>query len=214
MVWNYCVMNINEFRKVPLVGILRGIDSGSLQPLIEACIDAGLKSLEITMNTAGAEVLIQQAVSYANGGLYIGAGTVTTMDALKTALSAGATFIVMPTCHDDIVSYCARNSIPVFPGALTPAEIEHAWNCGASMVKVFPSQVFGPSYFKAVKGPFDSIELLACGGVSEKTIADYFSCGASAAAFGESIFKKEYIKTGDFISIRDGIKALLKNIPK
>lgn len=207
-------MDIVEFRKAPLVGILRGVRSADLPSLVDACVDAGLKSLEITMNTTGADSLIKQAVSCSKGRLYIGAGTVTTMGSLKNALSAGATFIVMPTCNEEIVSHCVKNEIPVFPGALTPTEIEHAWNCGATMVKVFPAQVFGPSYFKAVKGPFDSIELLACGGVSVKTIADYFNSGASAAAFGASIFNKEWIEAGDFDLIQDSIRELLNNIPQ
>jgi 2-dehydro-3-deoxyphosphogluconate aldolase/(4S)-4-hydroxy-2-oxoglutarate aldolase len=115
----------------------------------------------------------------------------------------------MPAMQREVVAYCVNNNIPVFPGAFTPLEIHNAWTAGATMVKVFPSQFFGPAYFKALKGPFDKIKLMACGGVNQSTIKDYFSNGADAVAFGASIFKKELIAKKDFISIENNIKSFL-----
>jgi len=106
-------------------------------------------------------------------------------------------------------NHCLARSICVFPGALTPSEIQKAWGLGATMVKVFPAKVFGPAYFKEIKGPFSDIELLACGGVNKDNVADFFGSGASAVAFGASIFKKEWLKTRDFSAIGGEIKALI-----
>jgi len=185
-------MDINKFRKLPLLGILRGIDADMVEPLVETVVSSGLETIEITMNTDGAPSLIQHMVKAADKRLAVGAGTVLTMNDLHSALDAGATFIVLPVLIPDVVEYCAKNTIPVFPGAFTPQEIYNAWLAGATMVKVFPAGFLGPGYFKEIKGPFNDIELLACGGVNAETIEMFFSCEASAAAFGGSVFKKVY----------------------
>jgi 2-dehydro-3-deoxyphosphogluconate aldolase/(4S)-4-hydroxy-2-oxoglutarate aldolase len=202
-------MDLNRFKEIPLLGILRGITSDSIVPLTETVVSSGLYAMEITMNTPDAPGLISKLAKAANGRLAVGAGTVLTMDDLHSALDAGATFIVMPTLIPDVMDYCTKNSISVFPGALTPQEIYNAWNAGATMVKVFPAKFFGPAYFKEIKGPFKDIKLLACGGVSTDTIGDFFSSGADAAAFGGSIFKKEWLDAGKFSLIGEYISALI-----
>ena len=203
-------MDIKEFKMLPVMGILRGIDSSMISPLYEAIIRSGLKTIEITMNTPGAPELIRQMAVAAQGRLFIGAGTVLSMDDLHKALDAGATFIVMPTLVRDVTEYCAKNNIPVFPGAFTPQEIYDAWRAGASMVKVFPIKFFGPSYLGEVKGPFQEIDLLACGGVSAENIKAYFSGGASAVSFGGSIFKKEWLEKEAFDRVQQAISELIQ----
>lgn len=206
-------MDVNKFRELPLLGILRGIEANMVEPLVETVVSAGLKTIEITMNTAGATSLIQQMVKAADDRLVVGAGTVLTMEALHSALDAGATFIVLPVLVPDVVKYCAKNTIPVFPGAFTPQEIYRAWRAGATMVKVFPAGFLGPEYFREIKGPFKEIELLACGGVNADTIEPFFTCQASAAAFGGSVFKKDWLERNDFSRIRKSIEKLISKIP-
>ena len=199
-------MDTEKFKRLPILGILRGIDIESVEPLVEASISAGLKTIEITMNTRGAATLIEKAVAIGGKRLTVGAGTVLGVKSLEIAFDAGATFIVTPVLVEDVMKYCVKNKIPVFPGALTPQEIYNAWNAGATMVKVFPSGSFGPKYFKEIKGPFNDIELLACGGVTPENMKEYFTCGASAVAFGEGVFKKEWLAGKDFKSIGEAVK--------
>lgn len=203
-------MDIAEFRKVPFLGILRGIELDTLEPLLDTVISSGLKTIEVTMNTQNAAELIRKAVKVSSGRLTIGAGTVLNMKSMQVALDAGATFIVSPTLIEDVVGYCVNNKIPVFPGALTVQEIYNAWNAGATMVKVFPAKMFGPAYFKEVKTPLQDIKLLACGGVKPENIKQYFDCGADAVAFGASIFRKEWLKSKDFQKIEQSIKKLIQ----
>ncbi len=199
-------MDIEKFKRLPILGILRGVDIESIEPLIEASISAGLKTIEITMNTRGAATLIEKAVATAGKRLTVGAGTVLGVKSLEIAIAAGATFIVTPVLVEDVMKHCVKNKIPVFPGALTPQEIYNAWNAGATMVKVFPSGSFGPKYLKEIKGPFNDIGLLACGGVTPENTKEYFASGASAIAFGESVFKKEWLDSKDFKSIEEAVK--------
>lgn len=109
-------MIISEFKKLPILGILRGISFDDISPIIEACVKAGLKTIEITMNTDGAPDLIKKMVCEVNGRLIVGAGTVLTVDDAKAALDAGATFIVSPVLNREMVEHVTRNGVLVFPG--------------------------------------------------------------------------------------------------
>jgi len=202
-------MDLDRFRKLPLLGILRGIGEEVVAPLADTVAGAGLVAIEITMNTAKAPALIRRMVAASKGRLMVGAGTVLSLQDLDEALAAGATFVVMPTLVPDVVERCVAEKIPVFPGALTPQEILNAWRAGATMVKVFPAGSFGPGYFKEVKGPFRDIELLACGGVSAENMSSYFGAGASAAAFGGSVFRADWLARRDFRRIGDEVGKLV-----
>jgi len=199
-------MDVGSFKEKPILGILRGVRVDQIEPLIETVIEAGLRTLEITMNTPSAWELIAKAKKAASGRMDLGAGTVLSMQDLNLALENGATFIVLPCLVKDVVSYCAKNRIPVFPGALTPWEIHQAWEAGATMVKVFPAKFFGPEYFKEIKGPFNNIELLACGGVTPENMKDYFANGASAVTFGASVFRRDLLENRDFKTIGQSVK--------
>lgn len=202
-------MDIAQFRKLPILGILRAFDEVPVEDFVESIVASGLKTIEIAMNSDSAASLISRAVKSARGRLTIGAGTVLTMDTLKIALGSGATFIVMPVLIEDVTEYCAGHQIPAFPGAMTPREIYNAWQAGATMVKVFPSSVLGPSFIKEVKAPLGDIELLACGGVNADNIKSYFDSGASAVAFGASIFRNDWIRNNNFTEIENAIKNLI-----
>lgn len=205
-------MDLKLFAKKPVMGIVRGIADGDVEPLVEAVVSAGLETIEITMNTGGAEELIRKAVKVSGGRLAIGAGTVLGMSDLKVALKAGATFIVTPVLVPDITGYCAKNKIPVFPGALTPSEIYAAWKAGASMVKVFPAGLFGPAYFTEIRGPFKDIKLLACGGVRPENMMEYFKAGADAVSFGASVFRKDLLDSKDYAAISGLVRRFIENI--
>lgn len=203
-------MDIKEFKQLPIMGILRGIEPEALEPLITAIETSGLKTIEITMNTRGAPGLIRKAVALSKKRLTIGAGTVLDMEGLKSALDAGATFIVMPVLVKEVMEYCVKNRIPVFPGAFTPQEIYTAWRAGATMVKVFPAKFFGPEYFKEIKGPFNDVELLACSGVTAENLKAYFECGASAVSFGAGVFKREWLARENFRAIGRAIQGYIR----
>ena len=128
--------------------ILRGIEADVVEPLCEAIVSSGLKTIEVTMNTPDASDLIKQMKKAAKGRLVVGAGTILTMDDLRLAIDSGATFIVLPTLVKEVVEYCVKKAICVFPGGFTPQEIYNVWQAGATMVKVFPAKFFGPEYKK------------------------------------------------------------------
>ncbi|MBU1043476.1 MAG: bifunctional 4-hydroxy-2-oxoglutarate aldolase/2-dehydro-3-deoxy-phosphogluconate aldolase [Candidatus Omnitrophica bacterium] len=205
-------MDINRFKKLPIMGILRGIKASSMNALVEIIIGSGLETIEITMNTPDAPRIIDQTVKSAKSRLMVGAGTVLSLASMHRALAAGASFIVMPIFIKDVAAYCAKNNIPFFPGALTPQEVYTAYSSGATMVKVFPAGLFGPKYFKELKGPFEKIALLAVGGVRLDNIKEYFDCKADGVAVGGSIFNLDQIHSGDLKPIQKGISELVAEV--
>ncbi|MCP4650532.1 MAG: bifunctional 4-hydroxy-2-oxoglutarate aldolase/2-dehydro-3-deoxy-phosphogluconate aldolase [PVC group bacterium] len=205
-------MDIIQFKKLPIMGILRGITPKEIEPLLDTIIASGLQTIEITMNTQGAGDLIKTAIKIAAGRLVIGAGTVLSVDELNMALDSGASFIVLPTLVKDVVELCRKKNIPVFPGALTPQEVLNAQNAGATMVKVFPSGLFGPKYFKELKGPFNDVQLMAVGGVRPENVAEYFACGAEAVAVGASVFDRQQIEERSFESIKTKLRSLVEAV--
>lgn len=186
-----------SFRTTPVIGIIRNLSSEIVEEVVPLCKKAGLATLEITMNTHDAPQIIQ-SLSLQYPDLNIGAGTVLEMDDLENALDAGASFIVTPVLNEEVINYCVRNDIPIFPGALTPTEVYKAWKWGASAVKVFPAIQLGAAYLKELKAPLGEINLLPTGGVSFDNIESFFQAGAFGVGMGGALFNKSLLLKRDF----------------
>ena len=203
---------LEDFKKHPFMGILRGITLSDVPNIIEVSVSAGLKYIEVTLNTENAFEIIAEMVKVSAGRVVIGAGTVLTKDGTLSALNAGAQFIVSPTLVDEVMAVCKERDIPTFPGAFTPQEVYNAWLAGATMVKLFPAKFFGAEYIKEIKGPFNDIEILACGGVSSSNASEFFTLGSSAVAFGGSIFNLNQMKNGEWDKIETSLRELITAI--
>jgi len=205
---------LSFLQDVPVVGILRDIPKGEEEACVKAAAQSGLKAIEVTMNTDAATSIISKLKSFAKPfGIQVGAGTVRNMQDLEKALDAGAEFIVSPNSVEAVIRKCVERNIPDIPGALSPTEVQNAYDWGATCVKIFPvSNVGGPSYIKALRGPFRDIPLLACGGVSNENVADYFKSGVNLVAFGASIFKPTLMQSGDWETIGKNLSQFIETV--
>ena len=190
------------FQALPIVGILRGVPAEKLPPLLEAAREGGLTNVEITMNTPGAAAQIRAACDLLGSRVNVGAGTVTSVALLESALEAGAGFIVTPTLAMPVIERCLRLGLPVFPGAFSPSEIFRAWEMGATMVKVFPADSQGPSYLRSLKAALPSLRLMPTGGVDLSTVQSYRTAGADAFGIGSPLFRPDRILASDWPWIR------------
>jgi len=182
------------FQKVPIVGIVRNLSLEDLIQILPIFREAGLTTIEITMNTPGAEEMIAYALEKESDGLNIGAGTVCTKEDLSLALDAGAQFIVTPIINKKVIKSCVKKGVPVFPGAFTPTEIYNAWALGADMVKIYPATSLGPEYIKDLKAPMNQLKLLPTGGVSLDNMSDFIKAGANGLGIGGQLFDKKLIQ--------------------
>lgn len=205
-------MDLLEFLKpMPVVGILRDIPQGAEEACVKTAVDCGLKAIEVTMNTAAATEIIAKLKAAAKPyDISVGAGTVRHGSDLEKALAAGAEFIVTPNTRNEIIRLSCTAGVPIIPGALTPTEVQKAFDLGATAVKIFPVNcVGGPEYIKALRGPFRDIPLMACGGVNADNVQGYFKAGANLVSFGASIFNVNLMQQGDWATIADKLKKLL-----
>lgn len=191
------------FNKAPLVGIIRNVSPEDLKRILPIYREAGLTTVEITMNTPGAMDMIRYAIENEHYGLNIGAGTVCTKQDLDAALEAGSQFVVTPVISKKVIKSCVKKGIPVFPGAYTPTEIYNAWTLGASMVKIYPATSLGPEYIKDLKAPMNQLKLLPTGGVGLENMTAFLNAGANGLGIGGQLFDKELIRNKDW----DGLKA-------
>lgn len=190
------------FEKIPVVGILRNMPPQHMQKLFAVYLDAGLSTLEITMNSAGATETISSLVETFGNRLNIGAGTVCTLQDLDQALDAGAQFIVTPVLKKSIIKACVKHKVPVFPGAYTPTEIYRAWELGASMVKVFPAGQLGTGYIKEVLAPLDHIKLLPTGGINQQNFSEFLQAGASGLGMGSHLVPRSMVEKEQWDELR------------
>lgn len=182
------------FEKIPVVGILRNVPPQHMQKLFSVYLDAGLTTIEVTMNSAGATETISSLVKNFGDRLNIGAGTVCSLEDLDKALLAGAQFIVSPIVKEEIIKSCSNSNVPVFAGAYTPTEIYRAWELGASMVKVFPAGQLGARYIKEVLAPLNQIKLLPTGGITQENFAEFLKAGAKGLGMGSHLIPKALIE--------------------
>ncbi len=201
--------DLNRFKKASALGIIRGATPSSVNGALEACVSGGLQFVEFTLNSEGALSFIEAGSKDFSDSLCIGAGTVLSVSEASQAFSAGAQFIVSPTLNDDVASYCRDNGLAYFPGALTPTEIEKAWNAGAAMVKVFPASQMGADYLKILRGPFSDILLMAVGGVHASNADEFLRAGASAVAIGGSVLSPVRMRNEEFDTIRKEISEFV-----
>lgn len=201
------IFSNEKFGKIPIVGIIRGNTFEEIKEILPVFIDAGLSTIEITLNTPAATEIIRYATEQYAGELNIGAGTVCSEDDLERALGAGAQFIVTPIINDAVIKSCVKAGIPIFPGAFTPTEIYQAWELGATMVKVYPATSLGASYIKDVKAPLDKIKLLPTGGVNKDNLAEFMKAGADGLGIGGQLFHKQHIADKNWAALKVHFEA-------
>jgi 2-dehydro-3-deoxyphosphogluconate aldolase/(4S)-4-hydroxy-2-oxoglutarate aldolase len=180
--------SLDLLRAHPVVAIVRLDDLSQAEGLTHALLEGGIRALEFTLtNAAAAEVVgqLRSRISLFDAGeALIGVGSIRTAEHTRQAIDNGAQFLVSPVMVHEMLELGRAAGIPTMPGAFTPTEIETAQQAGASVVKVFPASVLGPSYLRAILAPMPELRLMPTGGVSLGNIADYLRAGAMAVGVG------------------------------
>jgi len=199
--------------RVPVIGILRGVDPAFFPELMAAAFGAGLQALEVTMNTAGAERMVADCRPLVPAGHLLGMGTVRSRPEAERAVAAGAMFLVTPNLDPEVIALARTRQIPVVAGALPPTEVFAAWQAGADLVKVFPCRAMGgPRYIRDLLGPFDHAPLVAVGGVDADNARDYLAAGARAVGVGPALFGARALAERDASAVATNVRAFLDRI--
>jgi 2-dehydro-3-deoxyphosphogluconate aldolase/(4S)-4-hydroxy-2-oxoglutarate aldolase len=186
-----------------IVAVVRSQDSQQLVEVVRALADGGVTVAEITMTVPGALDIIKQVRAALGERVLLGAGTILDSETARSAILAGAEYIVAPTLNFDVIKLCQRYDKLVMPGAFTPTEILAAWEAGADIVKVFPAEVVGPAFFKAVRGPLPQIRMMPTGGVDLTTAASFLKAGACCLGVGSQLVDPALVAARNFNRLRE-----------
>ena len=187
-----------------IVAIIRASSGEQLVGVAEALYAGGIDVIEVTFTVPRVLEILADVREALGEKILLGAGTVLDPESARAAMLAGAEFIVCPNVDVDVIRMCRRYGKLVMPGALTPTEVVTAWEAGADIVKVFPADVGGPGYLKALAGPLPQVKLLPTGGVDLNTIGSFLDAGACAVGLGSALVEKEAVARGDM----DRVKSL------
>lgn len=203
---------INQIKEEKLIVIIRGVKEEQMLPLLHAMYDGGIRLAELTFdplnetpNTLTAD-LVRAAKKEFGDRMHIGVGTVLTERQVELAAAAGAEFAISPNVDSKIITHCRIYDMLSIPGALTPSEIVNAYNAGADMIKLFPSDTMGIPYIKAVRAPLRHIPMLAVGGVGLDNLADVLATGVWGVGIGSGVVRHDLLAKNDYA----GITALAK----
>jgi 2-dehydro-3-deoxyphosphogluconate aldolase/(4S)-4-hydroxy-2-oxoglutarate aldolase len=190
---------LNKIVESGLVAVIRAEGPEQASRMAEACAQGGVAALEITFTVPGASKVIEHLAKEFHGKILVGAGTVLDPETARIAILAGAEFVVSPAVSTATARLCNRYRVPYMPGAATMGEVIEAMECGADIVKVFPGEILGPAFVKAVKGPLPQAQLMPTGGVGIENVGEWIKAGAVAVGVGGNLTAGA--KTGDFASI-------------
>ena len=176
---------IEFMKKNRVVAVIRSASYEKSLEFARACVDGGIRIIEIISISSGSERLLGELAS--EDGICVGAGTVLDCGSAERMSGCGARFIVSPHTDPEIIEYCRKNGITVISGAFTSSEMVNARSIGADFVKVFPASSFGPGYIKAIKEPLGFMDIMVTGGITTDNIGDYLGSGAALAGVSTAL---------------------------
>jgi 2-dehydro-3-deoxyphosphogluconate aldolase/(4S)-4-hydroxy-2-oxoglutarate aldolase len=194
------------------VAVIRLHSSDSALDVCQAVYDGGITSIEITLTTPNALDIIHKCRSKLPSDALIGAGSVLNKQMTIEAIAAGSQFIVSPVFDEQAVAESLKQNTPFYSGAFTPTEAYKAWQTGCDIIKIFPADVVGMDFFKAVKAPIPDILLMPTGGVSLANAGDWIKSGACAVGVGSALISKKNVDEKDWEQVKINAQTLLKSI--
>ena len=199
-------MILDELKASGVVAVVRGKSHEEARGYMEACLKGGIKSLELTYTIPNVCELIKEYSSHAEA--LIGVGSVLNGKMASDAIEAGAKYVVSPGYSEEVNKVCKEMNVLYLPGCMTVSEIMKAMDAGNKMIKLFPGDVFGAKYVKAIKAPIPNVEIMPTGGVSVDNIEEWFANGVSCVGVGSSLIK------GSLGDIENTAKAFMKKMEK
>ncbi len=204
---------LNRLLERKVLGIIRVQTVEDFPRLVQALQLGGIHCTEITMTTPGALRAIEEA-SEKFDDVLMGTGTVLDAPTARQAILAGAKFIVTPTVEPDVIEMARRYGVVAIAGAMTPTEIIAAWETGADIVKVFPANILGPGYLKAVHGPLPQIPLAPTGGITADNASEFLKAGAALVCAGSWLVDKKAVAEGRYEVLTERARKLVEVVKK
>ncbi len=188
----------SELKEAGLIAVVRARSTEQAVPLSHALLEGGIRAIEITFSTPNAPQAIRNVIDVLGDKALVGVGTVIQPEQCRTAMEAGAQFVVTPILRTSLVEPVHAADKPIMVGAYSPTEAQTAFEAGADMVKIFPADGLGPSYIKALRAPLPHLSVVPTGGVNLDTIEPFLKAGCVALGVGSSLLTKAILDTNDW----------------
>ncbi len=206
-------MSMMNDLKNNVVAVIRMKDTELARVVTENVIAGGFKFIELTLTIENAPQLIKELnEKYKDQGVYIGAGTVVTLEECKEVVANGAAFVVSPLTNFDVIKHCVDNNVTPLPGVGTVTEAYNCFNSGCEIVKVFPGNVLGPDFIKSALAPLPQIKFMPSGGVSLDNMEEWFQKGAYAVSVGSALYAGATIENAEML--KDRAAEYVAKLPK
>jgi 2-dehydro-3-deoxyphosphogluconate aldolase/(4S)-4-hydroxy-2-oxoglutarate aldolase len=203
---------LDEIFKRKAVAVLRVKEEDKLKKVIEAIAEGGVSVAEITMTVPNAIKLIEKMSQELDENIIIGVGSVLSKEVAEEAIKAGAKYVVSPILKKEIIEMARKYDVPVMPGCFTPTEIYSAFEMGADISKVFPADIVGVPFFKAILAPMPHLKLMPTGGVSLTNAGDWIKAAACAVGIGSALLDDKAIKEQDCLKLTENAKTIMNSI--
>ncbi len=181
-----------------IIAILRSDTGAKLVDAGKTLFASGITVTEVTMTTPNALNSIREIGRALGEAALVGVGSVLDTETCRSALIAGAQFVVTPVVRPEVIRMCNRYGVPIITGAATPTEALVAQELGSDFVKLFPSDQLGAAYIKAMLAPLPMLQLIPTGGVTPENIGAYFEAGAVAVGVAGGLVSKDILENGDW----------------
>ena len=211
---------IQTIEEEKVIAILRGGQGRDALKLAEALYEGGVRLMELTFDQRDAAARVRTAEDISalrrqlGEKMLFGAGTVTSEEMVRQAREAGAGFIISPDTNPDVIRLTRELGMVSIPGAFSATEVMTAHRAGADFIKLFPADLGGPAYIKALTAPLSQVKLLAVGGVKIENIADYLKAGAVGAGVASCLFTQTLIRDGKWDVITENARRLMRALGK
>ncbi|MDA0793277.1 MAG: bifunctional 4-hydroxy-2-oxoglutarate aldolase/2-dehydro-3-deoxy-phosphogluconate aldolase [Bacteroidetes bacterium] len=189
-------------------------DADTAKEIIKACYDGGARLLEFTHRGDFAQEVFRELIAYTRTnlpGMILGVGSVTDAASASYYMMIGANFIVTPVFREDIAIVCNRRKVLWSPGCGSLTEIARAEELGAEIVKLFPGNLYGPSFVKAIKGPQPWTSIMPTGGVTTEAdnLKAWFDAGVTCVGMGSQLISTTVIKNKAYAELTETVKSTL-----
>ena len=179
--------------------------------VLKACYDGGVRAFEFTNRGDFAQEVFGELVKYANKelpGMIVGVGSVVDPATAALFIQLGANFVVGPLFNPEVAPICNRRLIPYCPGCGSVSEVGAAQQAGCDLCKVFPGDVLGPKFVKALRAPMPWSQIMVTGGVKpeRENLEGWFKAGATCVGMGSNLFPKDVVEAKQW----DKISALCR----
>ena len=197
---------LQRIKEVGIVSVIRAASHEEALGYVDASVKGGIIAVELTYSIPNLPPLLEKVVKEYPQAI-VGVGSVLNKQMALDAINAGVAFVVSPGFSDEVNEICHEKGITYLPGCMTVTEVMNAMNKGNKMIKLFPGELFGQGYIKAIKAPIPHVEIMPTGGVTVDNVQEWFKAGVSCVGVGSSLFK-----SGDLTVIENLAKEFVKKI--